>query len=484
MINPNTRIQGAFGDIFTPNTGATDKLSAQLYEEEKQKKAAQEKENNRLDDEFSKQLANIKAADVPEVSQAYNDWKTANQALIKKGQHSTIDDQMKVLQSKADMYKKINGSIEHKEFIKNQTAALKSDTKGLYATNAAQQLTTMLNTPTSKIDRSKDSDLMYQYAVPDLEKELKTARGTAVDKSITAGISKIDPLKDDKEIYKVGNNPNQFYNSLLTDLVKNNKGQNFSGVMDHQYSDQEKENLTEKYIAKTSDPKFISIYGKVDPFPELAMQTKLGQAVALKTMEEVVNNPVVPSKLVSETNLERSKEKDFDIWNRKNKITFPQSLARIKDAQESQQPPNTPYITDEYAAKHGKSLTPSEQSQLIPTLGFTPFGYVEVKDIHPNDFNTITGRDPSKRITGVEPYTFGDKSGFFIDQSGDWIGKGGQRIDREAARDSKIEKRVNTKFKAAAEIKKSEFNTKIPKTVTHNSVETKGKSGKKIYIPN
>lgn len=177
--------------------------------------------------------------------------------------------------------------------------------KGYYADNAAMMLAERRKTPYSKIDRARDEDLLYKYTVPDLAKELQTARGSKRKVEILLGASETDPLKDDKEIYEVSNTPNQFYNNLLSGIVSGNKGRNFTGVVMNKYTEPELETLQNQYYAKINDPKFIAVYGKPESFPESSLKTELGKAVAIQTMEEVVNNPLPSAKKVSEINSQR-----------------------------------------------------------------------------------------------------------------------------------------------------------------------------------
>lgn len=288
------QVRFPYGDAFIFNTPQTDRLSNQLYQEQRQRELYKQQQDKALDDNFSKELVNIKKADIPEVVQSWNDFKQAHINLQRKGRNATPDDQYNVLQKKADVYQKINGSIEHKAFLKQQSEAIKNDKKGLYADDATGKITTMLNTPTSQVDRSKDSELLYPYSMPDLNKELDIARGKGSEKEVTVKSepSKTDPYKDEIHTLKVGNNPNQFYNSLGQSTVSSNKKKSFVGIENNKYDVQQLQDLEDRYNAKIHDPAFIAAYGETKPFE--GTDTELGNALKIATMEEYANKELKP----------------------------------------------------------------------------------------------------------------------------------------------------------------------------------------------
>lgn len=298
------RTNSAFGDIFLVNTPNIDQLGQHLYQQELLKKQQQAKDNDLLDNEFSRNLTGIRDADIPDLTKAYGEFKQARMGTLNK-RNISPDEQLDVLRKKANVYDIINQSKTNKDWETAQGKQIMTDKKGLYADDAHQQLISRMRTPVTKIDTNNDSNLLYKYSMPDLNKELKIAKGDQKEVPILLGQNQTDKFKDDKEIYKVGNNPNQFYNSLLQGVVAGNKGRNFTGIVNQKYNDQELEDLRTKYYAKINDPKFVQIYGKPEPFPESANNTDLGKAVAIETMENVVNTPLAPIKKISEVNQQR-----------------------------------------------------------------------------------------------------------------------------------------------------------------------------------
>lgn len=300
---PN-QIRFPYGDAFLVNTPNIDQLGQHIYQQELQRKQYQQQQDKMLDDNFSKELVNIKKADIPDVVNAWNDFKQAKMNSYKMGNKINQGQQYDILQKRANVESLINGSIEHKEFLKNQALAQRQDKKGIYADDAAEKITQMLNTPTSKIDRSKDSELMYPYSIPDLNKELDVARGKGSEKDVTIKVepNKTDKFKDDIHTLKVGNNPNQFFNSLGQSIITSNKKKPFTLTELHKYDDQQLQDLEDRYNTKVSDPSFISAYGKQQPLS--ATDTPFGQALKIATMEEYVNKDLTP-KITSKVNEER-----------------------------------------------------------------------------------------------------------------------------------------------------------------------------------
>jgi len=326
---PNQKIQGAFGDIFTPNTSATDKLAQQIFAQEAARKAQEARDAKQLDDEFAKNLSGVWDADVPEIVKKYGDWKVANIQLMKK-KNASPKDQMEVLQKKADMYNTIAGSKTYKERHAGLVKQVANDSKGVFADDAAQQLIARHKVPSWQ-QPTDDSKLLYPYSVPDFAKSNEASFGKPTPKQIVGGKSKLDPAKDEIKTYSVGNNPNQMFDYTLNDVATKNKGKNYAGFVLNSMSDAEKEDITNKFLALTKDPTFIEAYGEVKPFSPLALSTDLGKAVALQTMKNFVNAGLPDAKVELKTNDTRKRELDYADWLKKNAITDSEKNRRMWD---------------------------------------------------------------------------------------------------------------------------------------------------------
>lgn len=322
-----------YGDIFVIPTTAIDNIANRLYAEQRQRELQKQQDNKMLDEEFSRNIAGVKSADIGELTGAYNDFKQTHIGLQKRGR-ITPQDNMQLLLKKARVNEIINASKEDKERIKQYGLAVKGDTKRKYNTDAAGKITKWLNTPTSKRDFTKDEDeLVYKYSFPDLTKIVNDAVGKGKEVKVPTGIKSVKgDLYDDKEVYSATNTPNQIYNSLYAGLGSRNDHDNFSRVVQNELTPEEINGLKTLYFAKINDPKYKAIYGEVQPFPESAGNTDLGKAVAIKTMQAVVATPLKPIRVDSEINKDRSMNKAADIAKERQRIGHQNSLENIRVA--------------------------------------------------------------------------------------------------------------------------------------------------------
>lgn len=419
---PNQKIQGSFGDIFTPNTSATDKLAQQIFAQEAARKAQEARDAKALDDEFSKNLSGVWDADVTEIAKKYGDWKMANIQLMKK-KNASPQDQMAVLQKKADMYNTIAGSKAYKERHGGLVKQVANDSKGVFADDAAQQLIARHKVPSWQ-QPADDSKLLYPYSVPDFAKSNEASFGKPTPKQIVGGQSKLDPAKDEIKTYIVGNNPNQMFDYVLNDVTTKNKGKNYAGFVLNSMSDAEKEDITNRFLTLTKDPAFIEAYGDVKPFSPLALSTDLGKAVALQTMKNFVNNGIPDAKVELKTNDTRKRELDYADWLKKNAITDSQKNRRMwaligaKAAQGS-------YQIDDIPSQLKRDIITIDKPGNFMGIGKINGDYVDITN-YPNtskeDIFGGKGRDFSIKIDGKQYLkvlpngTFAGKHNYITDE--------------------------------------------------------------------
>lgn len=319
--------RSAYGEIFQIPTNYIDGIANKVWQEQKIREQQKAQQDKALDDEFAKNVAGVKSADIGEISKAYNDFKQAHINLQKKGQKATPQDQMDVMIKKANAFQAIAGSKEDKDYLLNRAKEGKNNKR--YNPGYQEKINQYLNTPTSKRARENDdNELLYQYAMPNIDKAIVNAVGKGQEKEILVGVDDKDGLKDKYEVYKTINPPNVFYNNLFNDLAASPDNQGFSRYMlDKAYTDDEKEKLKIAYAARIADPNFIKLYGETKPFPESAGNTELGQATALKTMEAVVNLPIEKIKDKSVLNADRQMAR-----KREEGMADKKEMAGIQDA--------------------------------------------------------------------------------------------------------------------------------------------------------
>lgn len=333
--------RSAYGDIYTIPTSAVDGIANRIYQEQKIREQQKLQQDKALDDEFAKNVAGVKSADIPDITSAYNEFKQAHINLQKKGNKATPQDQMDVMLKKANAFQAINASKEDKEYLTMRAKEGKNNKR--YNPNYQVKISEKLNTPTSKRNRDlDDDDLLYKYAMPNIDKEIKAAVTPPMGKEVVEidlGVDGSDPLKDKKKTYKVINPPNAVYNSLYHGIGSRADNDAFSQFMINSLNDDEKKKLRTDFEVKIASPEFKAVYGDVQPFPESASKTDLGEAVALKVMQSFVDLPLngtEKSVLNADRNKDRALEdwrtkqsEGFDLWLKKNKITSEQKDRRM-----------------------------------------------------------------------------------------------------------------------------------------------------------
>lgn len=302
-----------YGNDFIVGTPHLDQLHNQLYLEQRNKELQKQRDVAALDDEYTKNVANIKDADVEDVTAAYSDYKQSYKDLMKKKGGGTPQEQLEVLRKKAAMYKLINESKAEKENIALLGKAIRSDAKGIYDANAPARLQARLKTPTSKygsyaevgpdgkpmpIDLRDDNAYLYKLGASDFSKDLEEARGK--ERFLADGDRVEDP--NDKLSWKVPkyrgkNNAIEFYEKLLPRIAGSKEQRDFVLRTDMEYPPEKAAALETRYKQIVNDPLYRKRYGLKDgdEIPLSSYDSPLARAVRIKAMEHVVNNPVIES---------------------------------------------------------------------------------------------------------------------------------------------------------------------------------------------
>lgn len=323
-------IKPPYGNVFLVDTPALDQLSNRLYQEERQREMLRYQENKNLDEEFSRNLAGIRDADIGLLTQKYGDFKQAYTNSLKKKGGVSPQEQLELLRKKADVYDVINKSKSLKERHLGIGKKILNDPKRLFADDAQQRMIALNRIPIDQYNEDAENDLMYKYSDPNFDKDLVAARGKLEPRELLVGQSKRDPMSDEFEVYgNVGSSPNTFFDNLFKGKVAKNTARGFAGLVNNNYDDDQFNDLQTKYYAKINDPKFKAIYGEVKPFPESAMKTELGRAAAIQTMEEYVNASLNPDKVISKVNIERQTKDRQKFAKEQQERAAKNSLARM-----------------------------------------------------------------------------------------------------------------------------------------------------------
>jgi hypothetical protein len=486
-MNPNTKIQAPFGDIFYPNTSATDRLSQRLYIEQKQREARNEQMNAALDNEFSKNLSGIRDVDVPDLTRLYNDWKTANINSMKQRDGVNPEQQMDLLRKKAAVYSLLSRSKSVKEYEDNvaKNGFSKPD---LMEDDWQQRLYQSRHTPVSDNNGIHDYDYSYKGDnYTDAATDMQKAYGT---KKVIQNQSKAYPDATDK--YRINIPQYEVSGATPTDVMNYylNRMADRKAQKHYLY---ELRNLPQDELVKTQN-EFNSIPDDHWELlgikkPELAFKNDddISHVIATyKAMKYAIGNmpkEISPLSRVNESLVTSDRNKE---WNRRNSLTFRQSMEKIAANKVAGKPvEDTGYISDNVADEVGETVEMNDG---------TTKRVIDVTNIDPERLKIINGAgDPKKLEFGVAPIQMYDSKlkknrlVYYQDQeTGDWIGKDGQKISREAAKDRYVNKYSPTAFKSktntqAQEKKAGVANQSSGNAKTISTSRLKGLVGTKGY---
>lgn len=231
-----------YGDIFYVQTPALDRMTQQLYQEQKQREQLRQRQAAALDDEFAKNVAGIRDADVPELTKLYSDWKLSNQSAMKKREGVSPEEQLQLLRKKGDMYKKIAESKAGLAEEEDLRKGIQKDADN-YDDNASTYLAVRRRTPLSQLDSAyKDekgnpinlrdyNTYKYKGTDTDFQKILTTAAGTP--KQV---YQKEEPADKNNLQFKItpylyGNTPAQFKESVLNSLAQHKAGRDAEAII-------------------------------------------------------------------------------------------------------------------------------------------------------------------------------------------------------------------------------------------------------------
>ncbi len=254
------RNSGAWGNIFTVNTPYLDNLGKQIYAQEQQRQLQQQRESDALDNQFSKEVANIRDADVNEYADKYNDWKQAKIGLMKmnpKNQKDYINAQMDANRKLADMSQFGANSIANKAGLKDVTTQYSKDTKGIYNRQAGQMIKQASDLPSSQwsnlgFNPTDVESYKYQANPDKWNKALQTAIGNKpVTKEFDTTMDKTEGIGTVHTTIKGMSSPAQVSQYLTTQAI-NNPGE-FIRTHESQFPPERVAQITQDYNDKIAN---------------------------------------------------------------------------------------------------------------------------------------------------------------------------------------------------------------------------------------
>lgn len=288
---PDQKLAAPYGDIVFVNTPNLDRMGAMIYNEEKQRKAAQAKADADLDNEFSKNIAGIHNADIPDLTKAWGDFKAARQSLIATKGGTTPEQQMAALQAKARVYDLISKSKLRKESDKFDVEDYKNN-RIRYKKDAHERMLKNMNTPTSQLPKDYHNDYLYDGSQSDFSKALDFAKGKTIDMP-TEEVPNANGLG--KSLYSVKrlSNPSEYFHRVLTKVVGDQQTDDFSRK--YFVEPDEYNKVKDQYDLLIADPKVKSRLGMQVDLPQESDLTPLTRAAKYLAMQHTIQNPPVVS---------------------------------------------------------------------------------------------------------------------------------------------------------------------------------------------
>jgi len=294
-----------YGNAFLINTPALDQLGQRLYMEERQRQQQNVNNAKALDDEFSKNVSGIRDADIPDLTKAYQEYKTATQAGMRKKGGVSPEEQMGILQKRANMYKTINESKAEKE-REEMDAKRYSVNPDDFNDNAAELLVKGRQLPLSQkkayktigqdgketvIDLTNPENLRWQdktnwQGILQKASGTLSQRGNPITKLLDNG------LEFEETTYKGGNDPLKFYEGVIGAMNTPRASQSLASR--YKFTPEEAQDITLRFEELKKTPEFKNAYGDIK-FPESSDMSEGARTAKLLAMTNAINNPPTPT---------------------------------------------------------------------------------------------------------------------------------------------------------------------------------------------
>lgn len=322
-----------YGNAFLVNTPALDQLGQRLYMDERQRQQQNINNAKALDDEFAKNVSGIRDADIPDLTKAYQEYKTATQSGMRKKGGVSPEEQMGILQKRANMYKTINESKAEKE-REEMDAKRYSVKPDDFNDNAAELLVKGRQLPLSQkrayktigqdgketvIDLTNPENLRWQdktnwQGILQKASGTLSQRGNPITKPLDNG------LEFEETTYKGGNDPLKYYEGIVGAMNTPRASQSLASR--YKFTPEEAQDITLKYEELKKTPAFKNAYPNVVDFPASSDMSEGARTAKLLAMTNALNNPPTP------TTRRFTDKKAFGDYNRAENEAMRKRLAR------------------------------------------------------------------------------------------------------------------------------------------------------------
>lgn len=470
-----------YGDIFSTDTPNIDKLGQRLYMEERQRQAQNELNTKLLDDEFSKNVSNIRDADIDDLTKIYQDYKLSTQALMKKRDGVSPQEQMEVLRKKAAMYKLINESKaerEREELIGKRYTVKPDD----FNDNAAEFLIKGRQLPLSQkrayktvgpdgkeavVDLTNPENILWQDKT-NWQPILQKAGGTLMQRGTPVTVDLPGGLEQEITTYKGGNDPIEFYQGIMGAMTKPRDSQSLANRFP--FTPEEAQDIMIKFEELKKTPAFKNAYGDVK-FPESAGISQGGKTAMLLAMQNAINNPPVANAPVRRTNKDAvmTRREDFQ----KEMFNLAEAGRNARAQWNREQPGLGDYdiFGDYEPVMRPKTITVETKDGIFPRKEKKDVTVILEKDVDVNDKKLIGDVSPQVDDDGIRFYV--------VRKDGDWEGRNGQVISRRKVAQRNMDATSQNEVKRGRLSKnitpKTSPATRTPKNITETRLTPKKK---------
>lgn len=325
------------GDANILSWGNLDRAANQIYQEQKQREARGYNDYLQGQAALQKEFANVRSADIPDVVNGYNDLKRIKQQMLFNDKVKNNPIELAKIQQQANVKENqlrqlMAQSRELKETDKaiNQRMLSHPDD---FDENAGSQFAQHLNLPLAERYKMNAIGVTpYLYKGVDMAKLgalSKQAAGTPTEVPYGQPTVADEGYKIQQNYIKRGANPVQYAEMMYKGLQTNKLSQGARTLM-NQMSPQKIADITQKF-ASIPDKDFEEKWGvpKSALTENVLPDDKAGQYVLLDAMNYAVNNMPTESAPKFRPNEAFKNEQNIAEWNRRNGITYRQSLNKI-----------------------------------------------------------------------------------------------------------------------------------------------------------
>lgn len=319
-----------WGDAFIVQTPETDKAEQQLYQSQLQRQMYAQQQNRQMDNVVNGEFAKIRSADIPDLTNAYQDYKAKQQNLLfnKSLQSNPVAYAQAQSDAQAALGKVFQISQKSGE-LKDQLTRLKNayntpNGHDLLADDFGDRFNKAMSTPVSQLENDRDLGNLNNYFYQgsnkvSLAKADQTARGKQLNYT---GYNEVTPM-DDKGIqssvqrYKFGTQPSQYKQEFMNYLASNG-GEREAAYQLAKIPQQELDATHQAYInSNPSDWQKKTGKAEIQDVTPKNPANKTEQLAAYMAEKYFLNNNAVP-------------DKPQVIYNTANRMNLADQLSRAR----------------------------------------------------------------------------------------------------------------------------------------------------------